>query len=219
MFYMCEDDEDTPLLQRPQQPTTTPLPWDQLWIILFSQLSDPLSSKTLVPFIPQVIIFPLLGLESDRNRNFTKSIRDIGVTRRDESQVGHYVGILLMRRLFFIGIDSISVSMVSFGLSKTFLGLVLSRAVCGVFNGSNSVIESMVMDITDVTYHNHHQKHAPPIQLRTILLLPADPHATAALQEPEGLADIDVGDGSGERESHKHLESPEIKLSRNSHWT
>jgi hypothetical protein len=41
--------------------------------------------------------------------------------------------------------------MFSFGLSKTFLGLVLSRAVCGAFNGSNSVIKSMVMDITDVT--------------------------------------------------------------------
>jgi hypothetical protein len=71
-----QNDEETPLLRRSEQTTAkTPLPWDQLWIILLSQLSDPLSSKTLAPFIPQLV-------------------RDIGVTHGDESQVGHYVGIL-----------------------------------------------------------------------------------------------------------------------------
>ncbi|KAG1887040.1 MFS multidrug-resistance DHA1 sub-family [Suillus subluteus] len=144
-----QDDEETPLLQRLQQPTTrTPLPWDQLWIILFSQLSDPLSSKTLVPFIPQV---------------------NIGVTRGDESQVGHYVGILQSsyyaanaltvfywsrlpdhigrKPVILTALLAISASMFSFGLSKT----LVCCAVCGAFNGSNSVIKSMVMDITDAT--------------------------------------------------------------------
>ncbi|KAG1821648.1 major facilitator superfamily domain-containing protein [Suillus subaureus] len=124
-----QNDEETLLLQRPQQPTTrTPLPWDQLWIILFSQLSDPLSSKTLVPFIPNI-------------------------------GVGRYVGILqssyyaanALTPVILTALLAISVSMFSFGLSKTFLGLVLSRAVCGAFNGSNSVIKSVVMDIADVT--------------------------------------------------------------------
>jgi hypothetical protein len=52
-----QDDEETPLLQQPI--ARTPLPWDQFWIIQFSQLSDPLSSQTLAPFTPQVSIFPL----------------------------------------------------------------------------------------------------------------------------------------------------------------
>jgi hypothetical protein len=90
-----QDDEETPLLPRSEQPTAkTPLPWDQLWIMLFIQLSDPLSSQTLAPFIPQVSRFPLLERESDRTWNFSL-IRDIGVTHGDESQVGHYVGILV----------------------------------------------------------------------------------------------------------------------------
>ncbi|KAG2038921.1 major facilitator superfamily domain-containing protein, partial [Suillus americanus] len=140
----------------------TPLPWDQSWIILFSQLSDPLSSKTLVS---------------------SSMIRDTGVTRGDESQVGRYVGILQSsyyaanaltvfhwsrlsdhvgrKPVILTALLAISVSMVSFGLSKTFLGLVLSRAVCGVFNGSNSVIESMVMDITDVTNMPMAYSYAP----------------------------------------------------------
>ncbi|KAG1841672.1 hypothetical protein DFJ58DRAFT_718123 [Suillus subalutaceus] len=83
-------------------------------------------------------------------------IRDIGVTRGDESQVGHYVGILVSFRLpDHIGrkpviptaLLAISVSIFSFGLSKT----SVCRAVCGAFNGSNSVIKSMVMAITDAT--------------------------------------------------------------------
>ncbi|KAG1858891.1 major facilitator superfamily domain-containing protein [Suillus subluteus] len=150
-----QDDEETPLVQRPGQPTTrTPLPWNQFWIILFLQVSEPLSFQTLAPFIPQLI-------------------RDIGVTHGDESQVGHYVGILESsyyaahvltifhwsqlsdhigrKPVILIALLAMSVSMLSFGLSKTFPGLVVSLVVGGAFDGSNSVIKSMVMDITDVT--------------------------------------------------------------------
>ncbi|KAG2737162.1 MFS general substrate transporter [Suillus brevipes Sb2] len=156
-----QDDEETPFLRQSEseQPTAkTPLPWDQFWIILFLQLSDPLSSQTLAPFIPQLI-------------------RDIGVTHGDESQVGHYAGILQSsyfaahvltvfhwsqlsdqigrKPVLLAALLAISVSMFSFGLSKTFLGLVVSRAVCGAFNGSNGVIKSMVIDITDGVPHSN----------------------------------------------------------------
>ncbi|KAG2038143.1 MFS multidrug-resistance DHA1 sub-family, partial [Suillus americanus] len=156
MIARRRDDEETPLLQRPEQPTTTrtPLPWGQFWIILLLELSENLSYFTLTPFIPQLI-------------------RDIGVTHGDESQVGHYVGILQSsyyaahmltmfhwsqlsdhvgrKPVILIALLAISVSMFSFGLSKTFIGLVVSRAICGAFDGSNGVIKSIVMDITDVT--------------------------------------------------------------------
>ncbi|KAG1860147.1 major facilitator superfamily domain-containing protein [Suillus subalutaceus] len=147
-----QDDEETPLLQRPT--TRTPLPWDQFWIILFLQVSDPLSRQTLAPFVPQLV-------------------RDIGVTHGDESQVGHYVGILEStyyaahvltifhwsqlsdhigrKPVILVSLLAISVSMLSFGLSKTFVVLMVSRAVCGAFDGSNGVIINIVMDITDVT--------------------------------------------------------------------
>ncbi|KAG1877910.1 MFS multidrug-resistance DHA1 sub-family [Suillus subalutaceus] len=155
MMVRQSDDEETPFLQRQEQPTTrTPLPWDQLWIILLSQLSDPLAFQTLTPFIPQLI-------------------RDIGVIHGDESKVGYYVGILQSsyyavhaltifhwgqlsdhigrKPVILTSLLALSVSMFSFGLSKTFLGLVVSRTVCGAFDASSSVIESMVMDITDAT--------------------------------------------------------------------
>jgi hypothetical protein len=106
-----QNDEETPLLQRSEQPTTrTPLPWNQFWIILFLQISEPLSFQTLAPFIPQVSIFHLLGLESDYNRNLVKLIRDIGVTHGDESQVGHYVGILVSLSSSFLPLYSFLIS-------------------------------------------------------------------------------------------------------------
>ncbi|KAG1889691.1 major facilitator superfamily domain-containing protein [Suillus fuscotomentosus] len=150
-----QNDEETPLLQRPEQPMAkTPLPWDQIWVILLLEMPEILSTRTLNPFIPQLI-------------------RDIGVTRGDESQVGHYAGILessyyaahtltvfhwsqLSDRIgrkpvILIALLAISISMLSFGLSKTFFGLVVSRIVCGAFDASDSMAKSNLMDITDAT--------------------------------------------------------------------
>ncbi|KAG2138611.1 major facilitator superfamily domain-containing protein [Suillus bovinus] len=150
-----QDDEETPLLHRAEQPTTkTPLPWDQFWIVLLLEMPDLVTSHTLAPFIPQLI-------------------RDIGVTNGDESQVGHYAGILQSsyyvahaltvfhwsqlsdhigrKPVMLIALSALSVSMFSFGLSKTFLGLVVSRVVCGAFDPSMSVVKSVLMDITDAT--------------------------------------------------------------------
>jgi hypothetical protein len=48
-------DEETPLLQAQKRKTgRTPLPWRQFSIILFLQLSEPLTSQVIAPFAPQV---------------------------------------------------------------------------------------------------------------------------------------------------------------------
>lgn len=144
-------DEETPLL--PKKPPTA-LPWRQLSIILFLQLTEPLTSQVISPFTPQLI-------------------RDIGITHGDESQVGFYVG--LMQSLFFlteactvlhwsrfsdhigrkpvilIGLLGLSMSMFAFGLSKTFWGLVLSRSLNGALNGNIGVMKSMVAEVTDAS--------------------------------------------------------------------
>jgi hypothetical protein len=77
-----QGDEETPLLQRSQlvAASKTPLPWDQLWVVLFLQVPDPFAAQTLAPFTPQVC---------------TSFCLYIGVTHGDESLVGHYVGILV----------------------------------------------------------------------------------------------------------------------------
>jgi len=53
--------EDTPLLiarhgtsQECQKPTTTPLPWGQLSILLLLHLVEAITSQVIAPFLPQV---------------------------------------------------------------------------------------------------------------------------------------------------------------------
>ncbi|KAG1728520.1 uncharacterized protein EDB91DRAFT_855954 [Suillus paluster] len=53
--------------------------------------------------------------------------------------------------LILTALFTIAVTMLSFGLSRSFLGLLVSRVICGAFNGQYSVTKSMVMDITDAT--------------------------------------------------------------------
>ncbi|KAG1848471.1 major facilitator superfamily domain-containing protein [Suillus subluteus] len=151
-----QDNEETPLLQQPEQPMApkTPLPWDQFWIILVLHFSHPLVFKTLAPFTPQLI-------------------RDIGVTNGVEQQVGYYVSFLHLsyhvpqtlavlywsrlsdhigrKPVILTASFAIATTMLSFGLSRTFLGLLVSRVICGAFNGENGVIKSMMMDMTDAT--------------------------------------------------------------------
>ncbi|KAG2093748.1 major facilitator superfamily domain-containing protein [Suillus discolor] len=154
-----------------QDDEETPLPWDQFWILLLLEMPDFLFSGTLAPFIPQLI-------------------RDIGVTHGDESQVGRYVGILQSsyyaahgltifhwsqlsdhmgrKPVILTALSAIVISMFSFGLSKTFFGLVVSRVVCGAFDPSDSMIKSMLMDITDTTNMPKAYSYMPiPVMIAT----------------------------------------------------
>ncbi|KAH7926468.1 MFS general substrate transporter [Leucogyrophana mollusca] len=132
----------------------TSLPWRQLFIIFFLQISEPLTSQLILPFAPQLIM-------------------DIGVTQGNEARVGYYVGML--NSLFFAtealtifhwsrvsdylgrkpvlltGLFGLSISMFCFGLSKNFWQLVLSRCLTGALNGNCGVMKSVMAEITDST--------------------------------------------------------------------
>ncbi|KAH8099993.1 MFS general substrate transporter [Cristinia sonorae] len=148
-------DEETPLLPEQQKKKKmTPLPWGQFTILLILQLAEPFTSQVINPFAPQLI-------------------RDVGITHGDETKVGYYVG--LMQSIFFAtqaltvlhwsrlsdhlgrkpiimtGLFGLSLSMYSFGLSKTYWGAVVSRSLNGALNGNIGVLKSMVAEITDST--------------------------------------------------------------------
>ena len=56
-------DEETPLLI--VKPVQTPLPWEQLSVLLFLQLAEPLTSQVIYPFAPQVCIYTLRDSTAD----------------------------------------------------------------------------------------------------------------------------------------------------------
>ncbi|KAG1888927.1 major facilitator superfamily domain-containing protein [Suillus fuscotomentosus] len=132
----------------------TPLPKLQMGILMVLQLVEPIASMSIFPYINQLI-------------------RELGITGGDDAAVGYYAGII--ESLFFVaqtltmlrwsrlsdrigrkpvllvGLSGTCISILCFGLSTTFWGLVVSRCMCGVLNGNVSVMKTMVGELTDST--------------------------------------------------------------------
>ncbi|KAH7908935.1 hypothetical protein BJ138DRAFT_1090416 [Hygrophoropsis aurantiaca] len=124
--------EDSPLLGKRTKKPKTPLPKAQLGILMFLQLAEPISSMCIYPFINQLV-------------------RELNITGGDETKVGYYAGLIICacESIFFatealtvmrwsrlsdrigrkpvilIGLSGLCVSMLAFGLSRTFWTLVI----------------------------------------------------------------------------------------------
>ncbi|PPQ65541.1 hypothetical protein CVT26_000498 [Gymnopilus dilepis] len=146
-----DSNDTTPLIAKR---TATPLPKFQLFILLWVQLAEPMTSQVIYPFI-------------------NKLVGELPITGGDEEKIGYYAG--LIESLFFVtealtvlqwsrwsdhvgrrpilltGLLGLSLSMVSFGMSKSYLGLVVSRCLAGLLNGNVGVIKSMMGELTDST--------------------------------------------------------------------
>ncbi|KAJ7910226.1 hypothetical protein B0H13DRAFT_2487893 [Mycena leptocephala] len=116
--------ETTPLIAQ----KCTPLPKFQLFILLWVQLAEPLTSQVIYPFI-------------------NKLVGELPITGGDEEKIGYYAG--LIESLFFVteaftvlqwssmsdrvgrkpilltGLFGLSLSMISFGMSKSYGALVV----------------------------------------------------------------------------------------------
>ncbi|KAF8824811.1 hypothetical protein HHX47_DHR7000044 [Lentinula edodes] len=157
-------DEETPLLTNTTNKTKTcnvherrkraptPLPKVQISIMMLLQICEPITSQSIYPYINQLI-------------------SELDITGGDERKVGYYAG--LIESLFFvteamtvfqwsrasdhigrkpillIGLAGSMISMLLFGLSKTFWALVISRCLTGLLNGNIGVMKSTIGDLTD----------------------------------------------------------------------
>ncbi|KAG9111070.1 hypothetical protein FRC07_008112, partial [Ceratobasidium sp. 392] len=115
----------------------TPLPMKQILILLLMGLCEPITFTVIYPFIADLV-------------------NETGVTGGDSTKVGYYAG--LIESIFFFteslfvlqygrisdrigrrpvlmfGLFGLALSIFSFGLSKTFGGLVFARALSGALN-------------------------------------------------------------------------------------
>ncbi|KAF5359757.1 hypothetical protein D9756_003026 [Leucocoprinus leucothites] len=151
-------DEETPLLASPVETSTkrqaSPLPKLQIAIVLLLQLCEPLTSQSIYPYINQLV-------------------SELDITGGDERKVGYYAG--LIESLFFAtealtvlqwsrlsdyigrkpvlltGLIGSSLSMLCFGLSRSFWTLVISRCLCGLLNGNIGVMKSVMGELTDTS--------------------------------------------------------------------
>ncbi|KAF9479984.1 major facilitator superfamily transporter [Pholiota conissans] len=149
------DDERTPLLERQSiKQSKTPLDKLQLGIILLGTICEPICSQSIYPFINELV-------------------SKLDIVGGDETKVGYYAG--LIESLFFatealtvfqwsrlsdrvgrkpilmLGMMGTIISMLAFGLSRTFWALVISRCLCGLLNGNIGVMKSTMGELTDNT--------------------------------------------------------------------
>ncbi|KAF8628588.1 hypothetical protein AX17_005983 [Amanita inopinata Kibby_2008] len=140
-----------PLLDNHCQTTST-LPKLQIAIILFLQVCEPLAGQSIYPYINELI-------------------SSLDVTGGDTRLVGYYAG--LIESLFYmtealtvlhwsrlsdhvgrkpvllLGLFGTALSMICFGLSRTFWTLVASRCLCGLLNGNTGVMKSVMGELTN----------------------------------------------------------------------
>jgi len=132
----------------------TPLPKLQIFILFLTLFAEPIAALVIYPFINQFI-------------------RETGITQGDEHRTGYYAGIIesvfffaecftvvqwgylsdrLGRRpVLLLGPLGLTLSMLFFGASTTYVPLVISRFFQGVFNGSIGVSQSMIVELTDAS--------------------------------------------------------------------
>ncbi|KAF8840923.1 MFS general substrate transporter [Paxillus ammoniavirescens] len=148
--------EDVPLLPGsldvPKRPT--PLPKVQIVTLLPACLIKPIASQSILPYINQLV-------------------SELDIVGGDTRKVGYYAG--LIESLFFVtealtvlhwsrisdrvgrkpvlllGTSGLCLSMLCFGLSRTFWGLVLSRCITGALSGNTGITKSIMGELTDAT--------------------------------------------------------------------
>ncbi|KAG0142330.1 hypothetical protein CROQUDRAFT_240347 [Cronartium quercuum f. sp. fusiforme G11] len=138
--------EQTPLnIHQSTNITRTPLPIKQIIVLCVMRLTEPISYTLIFPFI-------------------NKMLEDMKVSH-DPKQIGYYAGIIESlfavaqlctdyigrKPVMLIGLFGMAVSVISFGLQKTYTGLLISRFVAGMMNGNIAILQSIVAEITDAT--------------------------------------------------------------------
>ncbi|KAG8698105.1 hypothetical protein FRC09_007431 [Ceratobasidium sp. 395] len=117
-------------------------------------LSEPCTAAVLLPFINNLVY-------------------EVGVTNGDKSKIGYYAGLIESlffmteslfilqygrlsdrigrRPVLFFGLAGLVLSSLCFGMSKSFTGILVSRALAGALNGNAGVIKSVLREVTDET--------------------------------------------------------------------
>ncbi|GAA6062569.1 hypothetical protein JCM10212_004882 [Sporobolomyces blumeae] len=149
-------DERSSLLEREATDAvkhSTSLPTSQVLVLCLMRFGEPIAFTVIFPFV-------------------ARFLEDLHVTD-DPSKIGYWAGIIeslfafstfmtvlawgrLSDRIgrkpvLIIGLSGVCLSIVAFGLAKSFVGLVIARVSGGLLNGNVAVIKGTMGEITDET--------------------------------------------------------------------
>lgn len=139
-----------------EESENSPLPIKTMLVLCVVIISEPLSLTILFPFVYFMV-------------------RDFGQIEHEED-IGYYVGYIATcfsfaqllttifwgwlsdrvgrRPILLLGLMGNSITMLSFGLSKSLQWAIMSRALCGLLNGNTGVAKSVLGEISNKSNRN-----------------------------------------------------------------
>ncbi|KAH9005447.1 MFS general substrate transporter [Lactarius hatsudake] len=151
-----EIDEETPLLpdQEDLNPTQTPLPTAQISILLTAWLADSILCNSISPYLNQLLReLPEVGGDARTVGYYTGVIVSLyyvvgAVTSFQWNRLSDHVG---RKPVLLSCLVGTTLATLLFGLSRSFLALVLSRCFHGAMIGHIGIVNSMTAELTDET--------------------------------------------------------------------
>ncbi|KAI1797427.1 MFS general substrate transporter [Ganoderma leucocontextum] len=125
----------------------TSLPKLQLFLLLYLQLAEPITSTVIYPFVNQLV------RETRKTGYFAGLIESsfYAVEAICVLQWGRASDRIGRKPVLLGGLLGLTLSMIGFGLSTKYWALVISRCAEGALNGNIGVSKSMMAEITDST--------------------------------------------------------------------
>ncbi|KAF8331797.1 major facilitator superfamily domain-containing protein [Amanita rubescens] len=149
-----EEEEGTASNRLASQKNPTPLPWLQLTTIVLVDLCAALSASSMLPYITELISgLDIIGGDTEKVgyfvglfatfRNVASTISILPLSRLSD-RIGR-------KPVILFGMAASTMSMLCFGLSRTFWGLVMSACFGNLLSFNTGLVKIVVVQITDST--------------------------------------------------------------------
>ncbi|KAF8267248.1 major facilitator superfamily domain-containing protein [Lactarius quietus] len=150
-----EVDEETPLFpNQAPHPTRKPLPIAQISILLTAWLAESILSHSISPYLNQLLReLPNVGGDARKVGYYTGIIVSLhyvaeAATSFQWNRLSDHIG---RKPVLLSCLAGTALSILLFGLSHSFLALVLSRCLHGAVKGHIGAVKSMIAELTDET--------------------------------------------------------------------
>lgn len=155
-------DEREPLLaatsleasdSRDEKPAVSPIPWGPISILLLLNALGPLAYELIFPFINQMLV-ELKIVTNPESVGFYSGIIESAfslmslITILPMSYASDRMG---RKPVILLGMGGLAVSLVGFGMSRTYFWLIVSRCLGGALGGVWAAVKIMVGELTDRT--------------------------------------------------------------------
>ncbi|KAH9169253.1 hypothetical protein EDB89DRAFT_2073211 [Lactarius sanguifluus] len=164
-------DEEAPFLPSQEVPpdlksTQTPLPTAQICILLTAWLAESILPHSISPYLNDRLLLDL-PVGAEHRFQLVRELPDVG---GDAQKVGYYTGTILSLHYAAVAATSfrlsdhvggkpvlltclvgITLSVLLFGLSRSFLALALSWCLQGAVGGHPGIVKSMTAELKDGT--------------------------------------------------------------------